>query len=120
MSATGTRGGTLYEHHPNKCSFAQGPFMTTTPISWQGVLDAANAETFDGLAEYAFEKHSNPHKRRRTGGRQRMVATALAVAGSINAADHSETFPSLAECLRSKVSVLVTSRGQNLDRANSN
>jgi hypothetical protein len=65
-------------------------------------LDAANAETFDRLADFAFEKHSNPHKRRKMGTRQRIVPTALAVAGSISAADHSETFPSLACCLRKK------------------
>ena len=77
----------------------------------QAVLDSANAETFDRLAEYAFEKHCNPHKRRRTGARSRMVATALAVAGSINVADHSETFPSLAACLRRKVP-LILARGR--------
>ena len=65
----------------------------------QAVQDSANADTFERLAAYAFQEHASCSKRQR----QRIVPTALAVSGSINPADHADTFPGLLQALRDKV-----------------
>ena len=82
-------------------------------LSLQEVLEATNTSAFHALAEYAFQQHISPHKRRSAASRQRIIPTALAVAGSISAADHSETFPALVAELRRKVGGVLSVRLQS-------
>ena len=82
-------------------------------LSVQEVLEATNTSAFQALAAYAFQQHSSPHKWRAAASRQRIIPTALAVAGSISAADHSETFPALVAELRRKVGGVLSVRLQN-------
>lgn len=62
---------------------------------------AATAKTFEELAEYATQRHYGQHRSPQPGG-LRALPTALAVAGSITAGDHAETFKCLTSGLRAR------------------
>lgn len=72
----------------------------------QEVLESTNQETFAHLADFAVEQHQeyNPAKRISYVAAQRLIPTALTVAGGVNSADHARTFPDLVALLKSKAS----------------
>ncbi|CAK0784901.1 hypothetical protein CVIRNUC_008106 [Coccomyxa viridis] len=74
---------------------------------WEGlsshmrdVLEEATNSTFRELEAYANAQHAGHTNS--AFGRHRLVPTALAVAGSMNAADHAGTFSALVSFLRAK------------------
>lgn len=72
----------------------------------QEVLQKAHEGTFKELAAFARMQHTSTAKRRASEaslGYQRLVPTAMAVAGGVNSTDHARTFPELVTLLRSQV-----------------
>ena len=75
----------------------------------QEVLEDANKGTFRELASFARAQQCSPSKRRTTSaGYQRLLPTALTVAGGVNSSDHARTFPDLVSLLRAQVPLLDT------------
>ena len=72
----------------------------------QDVLEEATNSTFRELEAYANAQHAGHTNS--AFGRHRLVPTALAVAGSMNAADHAGTFSALVSFLRAKVMLCLT------------
>ena len=70
-------------------------------------MEATNC-TFRELEAYAKAQHAGHTNS--AFGRHRLVPTALAVAGSMNAADHAGTFSALSSFLRAKVMLPLTRR----------
>lgn len=67
----------------------------------QDVLDETTTSTFRELGAYAKAQHLEGANA--AFGRHRLVPTALAVAGSMNSADHAGTFAALVVYLRKQV-----------------
>ena len=69
----------------------------------QRVLEDSSSQTFREIGAFVQQSHpSQPGK-----ARQRILPTALAIAGSINAADNIDTFPSLQRFLHSQVCLFI-------------
>ena len=68
----------------------------------QDVLEKATTSTFKELGAYVKGQHLEGVNA--AFGKRRLVPTALAVAGSMNSADHAGTFSALVAYLREQVS----------------
>lgn len=75
------------------------PLKLSAPA--QDVLEKATTTTFRELGAYAKAQHVIGVKA--AFGRRRLVPTALAVAGSMNSADHAGTFSALVAYLQEQV-----------------